>query len=1197
VHSVATAAPSALTVGAAQNAGTSTSLVRADHVHAMPAAGTPVALTLAGANAPGSAATLALSDHVHALPATAAPAALTVGGSSSAGVAVTLPRSDHVHAMPALVTTSVDGFMSAADKSKLDGVEAGAQVTTFARVQTALAAASSAVSINAQRLTSVADPSSAQDAATKAYVDAIAQGLDIKASVRLVATSNVAALTGNVSIDGSTTAPGQRVLLAGQTTASANGPYLTAAGAWARTTDADTSAKVTAGMYVFVTEGAANADSGWALITPDPIVLGTTALTFTQVTGAGQITAGGGMTKTGNTLDVVAHADGSIVVAADSVQVGVLATDTQHGTRGGGTLHAAVIAAGAAGFMSGADKTKLDGIATGAAAVLSVTPNAVDGSTGNGGAAATASRSDHRHQVTTGTPNALSMGAATAAGTSNNLVRADHIHALPAAGTPVALTLAGANAPGSAATLALSDHVHALPASSTAPPALTVGGSSSAGSSTSISKADHVHALAAPTVVLETIGLGSLGASTAAAREDHQHASAWKAICAAVLESVGFDASAPPSTVDGITIVAGDYILVDGRLAPLADADPVPLTGELLGIFRSLGATWLFLETLDQGEVAYVKSTDSLWTYNGSQYVELYERVGSSTPTQIYAGRTAHPGVVSEAARPDHIHNILTGAPSTLTASGTNTEGTGQPLARADHVHSVATGTPVGLTVGGSSAPGSSANLVRADHVHGMPNTATTGAAGFMSAADKARVDVGALPYSASVAANTWTIANSSGTKTLPSPAVLGDTVAIVVTNTGVNIAAGSGNTIIDANSSGYSTLSSVPSPAVYTFRCAVGGFWFMGDNLANTTIPGLMSASDKSKLNGVAAGADPTIATLAAASASISVNGQRIQNVGAPGSANDAATQNYVDTQIINTFSVLQRVNQCRLSGQQQFAVMDTDNAAITSLYLVPYTGDVIWLYSATYNGWRPFRAAANTPSIALTGLTAGRPYDVFAYATPAFGQGTVANLELLAWASTSARATALVDQNGVWTKSGDITRRYVGTIYARTASSCAWVRNGYNTATAQCDIWNAENRVPAVFTNSTLWTGSFATATANTWFQIATSYKTELIVGRVLTPLDARMSVGCNTAGTANAGYIDIQLNGAGAGAARVLNTAGEILQLNTAFMNMPALGYNALTFMALGTATAVLFYTTDDPAGTPPVYAYGCFTRHEY
>ena len=80
------------------------------------------------------------------------------------------------------------------------------------------------------------------------------------------------------------------------------------------------------------------------------------------------ITAGAGLTGGGDlsanrTLDVVANADASIVVNANDIQVGVLATDAQHGVRGGGTQHAVAVSGGAAGFLSGADKAKLDGLA------------------------------------------------------------------------------------------------------------------------------------------------------------------------------------------------------------------------------------------------------------------------------------------------------------------------------------------------------------------------------------------------------------------------------------------------------------------------------------------------------------------------------------------------------------------------------------------------------------------------------------------------------------------------------------------------------------------------------------------------------------------------------------------------------------------------------------------------------------------
>lgn len=87
-------------------------------------------------------------------------------------------------------------------------------------------------------------------------------------------------------------------------------------------------------------------------------VVGFVPSSRTVTAGAGL--AGGGSLAANRTFNVGANADGSMIVNADDIQVGVLATDAQHGARGGGTQHAVVVAAGAAGFMSGADKTALN---------------------------------------------------------------------------------------------------------------------------------------------------------------------------------------------------------------------------------------------------------------------------------------------------------------------------------------------------------------------------------------------------------------------------------------------------------------------------------------------------------------------------------------------------------------------------------------------------------------------------------------------------------------------------------------------------------------------------------------------------------------------------------------------------------------------------------------------------------------------
>lgn len=184
-----------------------------------------------------------------------------------------------------------------------------------------LAAPTAAVSLNSQKITNLALCTADTDAASKAYVDAVKTGLDVKDSVRAATTANIT-LSAPQTVDGVPLVAGDRVLVKDQTTASANGIYVVALAAWTRATDADNSAagEVTAGMFTFVAMGAFNANSGWVLTTNDAIVLGTTSLTFAQFSGAGQIAAGAGLTKTGNQLDVGGTTN-RITVAADSVDI------------------------------------------------------------------------------------------------------------------------------------------------------------------------------------------------------------------------------------------------------------------------------------------------------------------------------------------------------------------------------------------------------------------------------------------------------------------------------------------------------------------------------------------------------------------------------------------------------------------------------------------------------------------------------------------------------------------------------------------------------------------------------------------------------------------------------------------------------------------------------------------------------------
>ena len=178
---------------------------------------------------------------------------------------------------------------------------------------------SGVIAMGTSKITGLGDPTADQDAATKVYVDNLVQGLDAKASCHAATTANIT-LSGAQTIDGVSVIAGSRVLVKDQTTSADNGIYVAASGSWTRATDANTWVELTK-AFTFVEEGTTNGSNGFLCTIAAGGTLGTTAVTLVQFSGAGQITAGAGLSKTGNQLDVGTASSSRIVVNADSIDL------------------------------------------------------------------------------------------------------------------------------------------------------------------------------------------------------------------------------------------------------------------------------------------------------------------------------------------------------------------------------------------------------------------------------------------------------------------------------------------------------------------------------------------------------------------------------------------------------------------------------------------------------------------------------------------------------------------------------------------------------------------------------------------------------------------------------------------------------------------------------------------------------------
>ena len=294
--------------------GVSSNLAREDHQHPM-VSNTAPTNTDAAAAVTGTSTEPARADHKHQI-GTGSPVEIS-DSTNADGTADTLSRSDHQHAhgdrgggtLHAQATVLAAGFMSPADKAKLDSLVS-------------------------------------------------ADLIDAKNSVCVLEDSSSITLSGAQTVQGAVLADGDRVAVFAQTPSTDNGIWIVnTLGAWARADDF-TAGSDQASAVIPVEKGT-NADQIWSVTNnAGGATVGTDTLNVIW-TGTGDPRgAGAGLVLNANDLDVVAT-DGSIVVAPDSIGVGVLQNDTQHGNLGGGSLHALVTPT-VDGFMSAVDKTKLD---------------------------------------------------------------------------------------------------------------------------------------------------------------------------------------------------------------------------------------------------------------------------------------------------------------------------------------------------------------------------------------------------------------------------------------------------------------------------------------------------------------------------------------------------------------------------------------------------------------------------------------------------------------------------------------------------------------------------------------------------------------------------------------------------------------------------------------------------------------------
>ena len=294
-----------------------------------------------------------------------------------------------------------------------------------------------------------------------------------------------------------------------------------------------------------------------------------------------------------------------------------------------------------------------------------------------------------------------------------------------------------------------------------------------------------------------------------------------------------------------------------------------------------------------------------------------------------------------------------------------------------------------------------------------------------------------------------------------------------------------------------------------------------------------------------------------------------------APGTSGNVMTSNGTLWQSTAPTAGFEPLNICegRLTLTSATPVTSADVSGATTLYWAPYAGNKVALYDGS--SWSV--STFTQRSISLSGLTASKPYDVWVYDN----SGTI-TLELLVWTNDTTRATALVLQDGVWCKTGALTRRYLGTLYVDSGGGAV------TSTLAIRHLWNYYNRCPLpLFRMDTTNSWTYTTAT---WRQAnaSTANQFDFIIGVAEVPLNAELKVQGYNSSADVATYVGLGLDSTTAPTSGNFTTcnpasspsAGQEFALSSAYSGYPAAGRHYLAWLENSTASGTM--TWDGDAG---------------